>query len=88
MKDYRKSERILKALANRRRLAIVQYLSERQQASVGNIANEIKLSFKSTSHHLRLLATADILEKEQTSTSIFYSLHRPFSPILKTVLAD
>jgi DNA-binding transcriptional ArsR family regulator len=88
MKDHRKTERVLKALANRRRLAIVQYLSNREHASVGNIANEIKLSFKSTSHHLRLLAAADILEKEQTSTSIFYSLHRPLAVILKTVLAD
>ncbi len=31
---------------------------------MGEIANDIKLSFKSTSRHLSILSSADLLEKE------------------------
>ncbi|MEK7128433.1 MAG: metalloregulator ArsR/SmtB family transcription factor [Patescibacteria group bacterium] len=71
MKDY---ERILKALANRRRLQIIKYLKAEKQATVTDIAEHIKLSFKSTSKHLSVLLSAGILDKEQISLSMFYSV--------------
>ena len=80
-------ERVLKALANKRRLAIVKYLHKRERASVGAIAEEIKLSFKSTSHHLLLLSAADLLEREQTNTTVLYRLARPVPSVLKVVLS-
>jgi DNA-binding transcriptional ArsR family regulator len=67
-------EKILKALANRRRLAIVKYLKRVREATVGEIAEEIKLSFKATSKHLGVLASADIVEKEQRSLQMWYCL--------------
>ncbi len=70
----KKLERTLKALANRRRLAIVSYLKKRREAPVGEIAHEINLSLKATSKHLGILAAADILEKEQRSLQVFYRL--------------
>ena len=54
-------ERHLKALANRRRLAILRYLKKHREAPVGEIAHEIKLSFKATSKHLAFLAAVDIV---------------------------
>lgn len=71
MKQY---EKILKALANRRRLEIVKYINSKKEANVGDIATHINLSFKSTSRHLAVLTSADILEKEQRSILVFYSL--------------
>ncbi|MDE2078986.1 MAG: winged helix-turn-helix transcriptional regulator [Patescibacteria group bacterium] len=67
-------ERVLKALANRRRIAIVRYLKTRKEAVVGDVASEIKLSFKSTSHHLAILSAAGILEKEQRSLNMYYCI--------------
>jgi DNA-binding transcriptional ArsR family regulator len=67
-------ERILKSVANRRRLAILQFLKRNKEASVGDIAAAIKLSFRSTSRHLAILSSADILEKEQRSIAVYYSL--------------
>lgn len=66
-KNIKEIERILKVLANRRRLAIIKYLRKNKEARVGDIADEIKLSFKATSKHLGLLFNADIVEKEQRS---------------------
>jgi len=67
-------ERVIKALANRRRLRILAYLRKKKEASVGDIADEIKLSFKATSKHLNLLAGAGIIDREQRSLQMFYRL--------------
>jgi DNA-binding transcriptional ArsR family regulator len=67
-------ERVFKALANRRRIAIVAYLKKRKEASVGDIAEAIRLSIKATSKHLAILSVANILEREQRSVQMFYRL--------------
>ncbi len=72
--DVKKFERILKALANRRRLAILQYLKRQEEGSVGDVADAINLSLKATSKHLGILAAADIVEREQKSLQMFYRL--------------
>jgi DNA-binding transcriptional ArsR family regulator len=79
-------EKTLKALANKRRLTIVKYLKKRNNATVGNIANHLKLSFKSTSKHLNILFLAEILEREQKDLQKFYSLSKPFPSIFKPLL--
>jgi len=78
-------ERILKALANKRRLAIIKYLKKEKEATVGEIAGEINLSFKATSKHLGVLANADIIEKEQRSLQMWYSLSPASHNIVKYI---
>ena len=73
MKD-KELERTLKALANRRRLAILRCLKKDEEAAVGDIAEEINLSLKATSKHLAILAAADLVEREQRSLMMFYRL--------------
>lgn len=79
-------EKVLKALANRRRLAILEYLKYREEANVGMIAKHIDLSFKATSRHLRVLFNADILDRTQRSLEQYYRLadvpHAALTPIL------
>lgn len=67
-------ERALKALANRRRLAILSHLKRQPEATVGEIAGAIKLSFKSTSKHLAILAAADMVNRDQRSLQMYYRL--------------
>lgn len=83
----KETERTLKALANRRRLAIVKYLKGRREASVGDIAGAIKLSFKATSKHLGLLAAADITEREQRGALMFYRLAEPQPKYAKPIIS-
>ena len=87
MKDIAQTERVLKALANRRRLSILKYLNKRPGAKVGDIASEIKLSFKSTSRHLTVLLSADVVEREQVSLEMHYRICAPFHPVLKTIIS-
>jgi len=70
----RELEKLLKAVGNRRRIAILQYLKKHHEASVGELAGEIHLSFRSTSRHLMVLSFAGIIESDQRSTQIFYSI--------------
>ncbi len=80
-------EKIFKAFANRRRIAIVQYLKGRKEASVGDIADEIKLSFKSTSNHLSVLMGAGILDRDQRSLNMFYRIASDIPAIASRLLA-
>lgn len=82
----KQTEKLLKALANRRRLAIVTYLDRCKKASVGGIAREINLSFKATSRHLGILRAADVLDREQVSLLVYYRLAKPLPGIVKSVL--
>lgn len=67
-------EKQLKAVANRRRLAILKYLKQNRGATVSDIAGHIKLSFRSTSKHLGILAANDIVDREQSSLHMVYRL--------------
>ena len=80
-------ERVFKALANKRRLAILKYLKKQMEASVAEIATEIRLSFKATSKHLNILAGIDMLEKEQRSLNMFYRLSSSQRSIVQRILS-
>ena len=80
-------EKQIKALANARRLSIVKYLKKTKEASVGDIAEEIKLSFKATSKHLCILYAANILEKDQRSLVSYYRLAKLQRPVTKSIIA-
>lgn len=88
MDDIKNHERILKALANKRRLEIVGYIRDKKEANVGEIAEHIKLSFKSTSRHLAVLSGADILEREQRNVLVFYSLTPKLAPLAKMIVFE
>lgn len=87
MANLRDFEKVMKALANRRRLAILKYLKVGGRATVGDIAGEIKLSFKSTSKHLQLLAAAGIIEREQISLQMWYQIVEKLPDGVKPVLS-
>jgi len=80
-------ERIFKALANERRIAIIMALKDKRELSVGEIAGTIKLSFRATSRHLSVLYHADILEKEQRNLQIFYRIMPNLGGEIKQVIS-
>ena len=81
-----KLERPLKALANRRRLAMIQHIKKHKEASVGDIADALRLSIKATSKHLSILIATDILEREQRSLQVFYRISADFPSALTPLL--
>ena len=81
-------ERIFKAVANRRRLAILAFLKNKHEATVGQIAEAIKLSFTATSRHLSVLRSADLIEKDQRGLEVYYSLEASPARLVKNILAE
>lgn len=80
-------EKVFKALANRRRLLIISFLKKEGFANVGEISRQIKLSFKSTSRHLSVLVGAEILDKEQKSSNVFYQIASDLEDLHKKLLS-
>jgi ArsR family transcriptional regulator len=80
-------ETTCKAFANKRRIAIVQIIRKNKDMCVTDIADEIQLSFRSTSRHLLLLQRAGILDKEQTGPQMFYRLSPHLSEPAKKIIA-
>jgi len=65
---------------------ILQLLKNNREEPVGEIARNIKLSFKATSKHLVILFSADILDKDQRSLQIYYSLSKTMHPMAKQAI--
>ena len=85
-KSFIAEERILKALADKRRLRILAYLKKNKQAVVSDIADHIQLSLKATSKHLAVLYSANVLEKVQKDKYVYYHLPTDLHPVIKYVL--
>ncbi|MDO8581752.1 MAG: metalloregulator ArsR/SmtB family transcription factor [bacterium] len=81
-------EKNLKAVANRRRLAIIKYLKENSEATVGDIADAIHLSFKATSKHLGILSAVDIVDKDQRGLQMYYQLNKVTDSILRALISN
>jgi DNA-binding transcriptional ArsR family regulator len=84
----KEAEKILKALANRRRLSILCYLKEVRKRQVGNIADELHLSLTATSRHLNILERAGILEKEQRGLNVFYYISEFIRPFVRHLIFE
>ena len=66
--------KILKALANPRRFAILINLRKHKALNVSAVAEKIDLSFRSTSKHLAKLEEAGLVERKHQSREAFYAL--------------
>ncbi len=88
MLNVRETEKVLKAVANRRRLSILAFLKKRGEATVGEIAEDIKLSFGATSRHLILMEHAGILDKEQRSIEVHYRIPHAVPAPVRSLLGS
>lgn len=79
------TEKLLKALANKRRLGILKLL-EKDVLTVTAIAIAIHLSVRSTSKHLQILSKAEMIEHKQVGLNVHYHLSEPRHPLLALVL--
>ena len=73
VKVYRDIERGVKALGNLTRMKILRFLSD-DFKSVGEIAQEFKISQPAASSHLKILCDAGFLDKEKRSNEVYYKL--------------
>ena len=77
----------LKYLANEHRLAIVMYLKIKKSASVGEIADNLKISFKATSKHLAILEKGGVLTCQSDNPFMIYSLSPNSSRFIRHLIS-
>ncbi len=68
--------RVFSALADETRLKIVKHLSG-QEFSVEELVQLLGIAQSTTSHHLRVLKEAGLIQGEKRGRSIYYSLTQP-----------
>ncbi len=64
----------LKIIADENRLGILKYLKKKRSASVGEISDNLKISFKATSKHLLFLVKKGILIRQPDNPFVIYSM--------------
>jgi len=87
MKDQKLLLRMLKALANARRLEILRYLRKHGAASVTDVAEHLEISIQSTSKHLDRLSALGILQIRQRSRYVFYRLSLSQQQLVQHILS-
>ena len=70
--------RVFNALADETRLKIVKRLSERE-CSVEELVQLLGIAQSTTSHHLRVLKEAGLIQGDKRGRSIYYSLVQPMA---------
>jgi DNA-binding transcriptional ArsR family regulator len=83
VKKPRQLERIAKGFANHRRIEIMQLLEKNPELSVIELADELKINYKTASEHIRRLAIAGIVMKRNDGYSVRHALTETGKAILR-----
>ncbi len=67
-------EKTFKAFGNITRLKIISLLKKKKTASVGQISEGVKCSYKAASKHLSILFRVDLVDREQRGYEMHYRL--------------
>ena len=72
--QYRHLERIIKGVANHRRLEILDLLQRTPELSVEEIAEKLSIVYQNASDHIRKLAIAGLVLKRSDGVSVRHKL--------------
>ena len=78
--------KILKALANEKRIKILKLLLFGAEMDVTEISEELKMPFRTVSRHLEKLRSADLVEFRSQGLRNYYSVSAPDQIITKDLL--
>ncbi len=76
-------EKIVKGFANHRRIEILELLKMEPELSVIDIAQKLKINFKTASEHIRRLAISGLVLKRSDGNSVRHKLTNRALNILK-----
>ena len=76
----------LKIVADINRLGILKFLKKRKEASVGEIADNLKISFKATSKHLLYLVRKGLLMNKKDGPFVLYYISNNLPKLILSVV--
>ncbi|GGF34602.1 transcriptional regulator [Halobacillus andaensis] len=72
---FSKYERKFKALADERRLHILNEITRQKEVCVCDLSDQLDLPQSKLSYHLKILMDAELIEKETRGTWSYYTLN-------------
>lgn len=84
-KTSRELERIIKGVANHRRLQILQLLGKKPELSVMEVAHEVKSDPKNVSAHINKMTIAGLVMKRHDINQVRHKLTKRGKAILQFV---
>jgi len=72
--NYRRLECFARGFANHRRIQIMELLKKLPELSVEDIAEKLKINYKTAADHTRRLAIAGIVRKRSDGASVRHKL--------------
>ena len=82
----KKIVQILKALANEKRLKILDVIRENPDLSVCEISRLSRVNYKTTSAYIRKMATAGIIKLSSDKSRILGNINKNTQEIIKAIL--
>ena len=82
-KSYYQLERIVRGVANHRRIEILELLKKNPELSILDISERLHVNFKTVSEHVKRLATAGFVLKRSDGNSVRHRITFRGSAILK-----
>ncbi len=76
-KLFEAREKIMKSLANKYRLKIVDSLGKKSQMCVSDLEEALDLNQSSVSKHLNILKEAGVVKSKKEGLKVYYSLRTP-----------
>lgn len=83
MKSYFQLERMVRGFSNHRRIEILELLKQSPELSVVEIADELKLNFKTAADHIRRLAISGLIMKRADANCVRHKLTSNGEVVLK-----
>ena len=83
VENYRVLERWVRGFGNHRRIQMLELLDKSPELSVVEIAENLKINFKTAADHLRRLTIPGLLMKRSDGTSIRHKLTPRGMKVLK-----
>ena len=74
MLTERQLERIVKGFSNHRRIQILSLVHSSAELSVGEIAQKLKINFKTASEHIKRLAISGLMLKRNQGKNVRHKL--------------
>lgn len=81
--NYRQIEKIIKGAANHRRIQIMELLNSQPELSIFEIADELKVNFRTISQHVLRLANVGLVLKRNAANAVRHALSPRGKSILK-----
>lgn len=80
--------KVFKAVANEKRVRILRLLLKHKELTVEDIAEILKISYKTVSAHLQKLANVNLVKRYQKGLFVFYSINDDKSKIYNSAVID